>query len=204
MSLRAGAIVALSVIALAGASVAGLEKALNTRDDVLPPPVSAAQPPGPAAAPGFVPAPPAPGLEIPGPPVPGPPTAGAGSALTLPADPAAPPPCAPPVRVCVQLSTSSAWLLTDDAGARGPVPVRHGRPDSPTPVGTFPVESKDAEHVNTSDGSPMPFSVFFAKDFALYQAELTEPSAGSVRLAPGAAEAFFDTVAVGDLIQVVP
>jgi lipoprotein-anchoring transpeptidase ErfK/SrfK len=82
--------------------------------------------------------------------------------------------------------------------------VRHGRPDSPTPVGTFPAESKDAEHVNTSDGSPMPFTVFFNRDFAIYQADLTEPSAGSVRLAPGTAEAFFDTVAVGDLIQVVP
>ncbi|MGH4026017.1 MAG: L,D-transpeptidase, partial [Pseudonocardiaceae bacterium] len=101
-------------------------------------------------------------------------------------------------------SGSSAWLLSADGSAVGPVPIRHGRPDSPTPVGFFPVEAKNATHVNSVTGSPMPFALFFAQDLALYQAELTEPSAGSVRLPPGPAETFFGAASVGDLIQVVP
>lgn len=184
--MRAGAVAVLGIVAFAGAAVAGMEKALT----VDPAPQRAAQVP-----PGARPAPPHP--------VP----AGVGDAgpVTGTAAPrAARPPCAPPVRICVQLSDSSAWLLSADGTAVGPVPIRHGRPDSPTPVGLFPVESKNVTHVNSVTGLPMPFAVFFARDLALYQAELTEPSAGSVRLPPGPAETFFGAASVGDLIQVVP
>jgi lipoprotein-anchoring transpeptidase ErfK/SrfK len=210
VALRAVAIAGLAMVAVAGASVAGIEKALGTQSPGGRSPGAqqaagpyAPAPPGPAVV-----APPAPGLAVPGPPVPGPPSAGLpsaapGSPLSLPSDPAAPPPCASTVRICVQLSTSSAWLRTDTDGVRGPVRMRHGRPDSPTPVGTFRVQSKDAAHVNSTDGSPMPFALFFDQGYAIYQADLTEPSAGSVRLAPGTAEAFFHTVSVGDLIEVV-
>lgn len=183
--MRAGAVAVLGAVALAGAAVAGMEQALT---------------PGPApqrvsrVAPG---APPAPHTPAPA-------GAAAGGPVTGAAGRAAGPPCAPPVRICVQLSNSSAWLLRPDGTAAGPVPVRHGRPDSPTPVGLFPIEVKNATHVNSVTGSPMPFALFFARDLALYQAELTEPSAGSIRLPPGPAGAFFGAASVGDLIQVVP
>lgn len=216
MALRAVAIAGLAMVAVAGASVAGIEKALSTPSPggQNPGTQQAAGPHPPAPAGPTVVAPPAPGLAVPGPPVPGPPSAGLpstaglpsaapGSPRSLPSDPAAPPPCASTVRICVQLSTSSAWVRTDTDGVRGPVRVRHGRPDSPTPVGTFRVQSKDAAHVNSTDGSPMPFALFFDQGYAIYQADLTEPSAGSIRLAPGTAEAFFHTVSVGDLIEVV-
>jgi lipoprotein-anchoring transpeptidase ErfK/SrfK len=104
----------------------------------------------------------------------------------------------------VQLSRSSAWLLTATGQVVGPVPVRHGRPDSPTPVGLFPVQSKNADHVNSVTGAPMPYTMFFAGDLALYQADLSQPSAGSIRLPAGQAERFFREVSAGDLIQVVP
>lgn len=187
--MRAGAIAALGAVALTGAAIAGMEQAMTAPDQAAAQSLRAASA---AAAPQ-----PAPGSAGP--------TAGAWRAAA--------PPCAPPVRVCVQLAGSSAWLLgpEDPAGAAGaagaavgPVPIRHGRADSPTPVGFFPIEFKNAGHVNSSTGEPMPFAIFFGGDLAIYQAELTEPSAGSVRLPPGLAETFFDAVAVGDLIQVVP
>lgn len=183
--MRAGAVAVLGVVALAGAAVAGMEKTL-TADD--PPEQTGGVATGTAAVP-----PPAPPAEV-----------GNTGQVTGPASVAARPPCASPVRICVQLSGSSAWLLSADGSAVGPVPIRHGRPDSPTPVGFFPVEVKNATHVNSVTGSPMPFALFFARDLALYQAELTEPSAGSVRLPPGPAETFFGAASVGDLIQVVP
>ena len=183
--MRAGAVAVLGVVALAGAAVAGMEKALTAHD---PP-----EPPG-RVAPGTGPAPPPAA----------PPSVGNTGPVTGTVGRAALPPCAPPVRICVQLSGSSAWLLSADGTAVGPVPITHGRPDSPTPVGFFPIEAKNATHVNSVTGSPMPFALFFARDLALYQAELTEPSAGSVRLPPGPAETFFDAASVGDLIQVVP
>ena len=194
--MRAGAMAALGAVAFTGAAIAGMEKVLSTPDQ------AAAQPPSAASAAASPPAAPI-GADGAGP---------AGGALSGPAAP----PCAPPVRICVQLSGSSAWLLgpvdpADRAGATGatgavvgPVPVRHGRPDSPTPVGFFPIEFKNAAHVNSATGAPMPFAIFFGGDLALYQAELTGPSAGSVRLPAGFAETFFNAVTVGDLIQVAP
>ncbi|MGH4025339.1 MAG: L,D-transpeptidase family protein, partial [Pseudonocardiaceae bacterium] len=123
--MRAGAVAVLGVVALAGATVAGMEKAL-TADD--PPEQAGSVAPGAAAVP--PPATPAGGGNA------GPVTGTVGGAAL--------PPCAPPVRICVQLSGSSAWLLSADGSAVGPVPIRHGRPDSPTPVGFFPVEAKNA------------------------------------------------------------
>jgi hypothetical protein len=176
--LRAGAVAVLGIIALTGAAIAGMEKALTT--------------PGPqygqAEAGLPVSGPAAPALAAPGSSTPGTATRA---------------PCAPPVRICVQLSGSTAWLLAPKGATLGPVPIRHGRPDSPTPSGLFPVEGKNAEHVQSASGSPMPFAIFFDGDLALYEADLSQPSAGSVRLPPGAAEQFFRGVSVGDLIQVI-
>ncbi|MGH3795483.1 MAG: L,D-transpeptidase [Pseudonocardiaceae bacterium] len=173
--MRAGAVAVLGLVAVAGAAVAGMEKALT------PPAVPDSPAPITAAAPA-------------------PAAVGPADAQSRRAGP----PCAPPVRICVRLSGSSAWLLTSKGAVLGPVPVRHGRPDSPTPVGLFPVQAKDAHHVNSVTGSPMPYAMFFAGDLAIYQAELNQPSVGSVRLPAGPAAQFFREASVGDLIQVVP
>jgi len=169
--IRSAAIVVLSIVAAGGAAVAGVEKALQE------PAVVAAAPPPP--------------VVVADEPEPAPPLRGRTT----------PPPCDVVTAVCVQLSTSSAWLRS---ASLGPVAVRVGRTDSPTPVGTFTVQSKRADHVSSLDGTPMPFAVFFADDVALYQGDLTQPSAGSVRLPAGAAPVFFDAVEPGDVVQVVP
>ena len=186
--MRAGAVAVLGLIVVAGTAVAGMEKALA--------------PSGPQHPPVAAPVQPAATLRSP--------VAAVGPPASDPADAPAPhgrralPPCAPPVRVCVRLSRSSAWLLTATGAVVGPVPVRHGRPDSPTPVGMFPVQAKNADHVNSVTGAPMPYTMFFAGDLALYQADLSQPSAGSIRLPAEQAQRFFREVSVGDLIQVVP
>ncbi len=126
------------------------------------------------------------------------------AALPVPEAPvAALPPCRAAARACVQLRSASAWVWGMDGALVGPVPVRVGRADSPTPVGAFPVEAKRVDHVSSLDGTPMPFAVFFADDVALYRGDLTQPSAGSVRLPAGAAATFFEALGPGDLVQVV-
>jgi len=174
-AIRAAAIAVLAGVGVAGAAVAGVEKALHEQ---------------PATLPAALPVPEVPALEDP----------------VVVAEPAAAPlpPCRAAARACVQLRTASAWVWGMDGTMVGPVPVRVGRADSPTPVGAFPVEAKRLDHVSSLDGTPMPFAVFFAGDLAFYQGDLTRPSAGSVRLPAGAAATFFEALAPGDLVQVVP
>ncbi len=173
-AIRAAAIAVLAGVSLAGAAVAGMEKALQEQ---------------PAVPPAALPAPEA--SVVPETPV----------VITEPT--AALPPCRAAARACVQLRTASAWVWGMDGAVVGPVPVRVGRADSPTPVGAFPVEAKRLAHVSSLDGTPMPFAVFFADDVAFYQGDLTRPSAGSVRLPAGAAATFFGALGPGDLVQVV-
>ncbi|MDQ3989645.1 MAG: L,D-transpeptidase [Actinomycetota bacterium] len=175
-AIRATAIAVLAGVSLAGAAVAGMEKALQ--EQPAPPPAALPVPVVPA---------------VPETPV-------------VAAEPAAAllPPCRAAARACVRLSTESAWVWGMDGTMIGPVPVRVGRADSPTPVGAFPVETKRLDHVSSFDGTSMPFAVFFADDVAIYQGDLTRPSAGSVRLPAGAAATFFEALGPGDLVQVVP
>lgn len=179
-AIRAAAIAVLAGVSLAGGAVAAMEKALQEQS---------VQPPA--------------ALPVPEDPV-------VPEAPVVPEDPVAVaepasaplPPCRAAARACVQLRTGSAWVWGMDGALVGPVPVRVGRTGSPTPVGTFPVEAKRLDHVSSLDGTPMPFAVFFASDVAFYQGDMTQPSAGSVRLPAGAAATFFQALAPGDLVQV--
>jgi len=173
-AIRAAAIAVLAGVSLAGAAVAGMEKALQEQPAVPPAALLAPE-----------------ASVVPETPV----------VITEPT--AALPPCRAAARACVQLRTASAWVWGMDGAVVGPVPVRVGRADSPTPVGAFPVEAKRLAHVSSLDGTPMPFAVFFADDVAFYQGDLTRPSAGSVRLPAGAAATFFGALGPGDLVQVV-
>ena len=131
--------------------------------------------------------------------------AAAGSAALVFATPAqaASAPCSAAARACIDLSTQQAWLMHDGVVDYGPVPVRTGRPSLPTPAGTFHVTFKDLHHVSTIYHAPMPYSVFFHGGDAFHEGSLVESSHGCVHLTHGAAVQFFDTLQVGDEVQVV-
>lgn len=118
--------------------------------------------------------------------------------------PPPPPPCGPEVRACVSLSTKQAWLMTAGVVDVGPVTITHGGTENPTPTGTWPVAWKDQEHTSSIYGDPMPFSVFFAPGgIAFHEGPLDTFSHGCVRLSMADAQTFFNSLAVGQLVQVV-
>jgi lipoprotein-anchoring transpeptidase ErfK/SrfK len=120
-----------------------------------------------------------------------------------PADAAAPP-CSPTVRACVDLSANRSWLLQDGHVTYGPVPITHGRKGFRTPPGTFQVASKKRDHVSSIYDAEMPWSVFFNGGVAFHEGSLTVLSHGCIHLSSAAAETYFATLSVGDVVQVVP
>lgn len=125
----------------------------------------------------------------------------------------APPPPPPPKGVpcgagadaCVDLSANQAWLLAGGKIAMGPVPITHGRPGFETPPGTFNVQWKDIDHLSREfDNAPMPYSVFFNGGIAFHEGSLYDLSHGCVHLSNSAAQTFYNGLAVGDVVQVVP
>lgn len=114
------------------------------------------------------------------------------------------PPCGAEVRACVSLSRNLAWLLKDGVVEYGPVPTTHGREGQETPVGTFKVAWKDADHHSSIYGDNMPNSVFFAAGgVAFHEGSLSEESHGCVHLSPEASKVFFDSLPVKSVVQVV-
>lgn len=112
--------------------------------------------------------------------------------------------CTATAKACVDLDRGRAWLLKDGAVLRGPVPIRSGVRHFETPVGTFHVMWKDQNHVSSEyENSPMPYSVFFADGgVAFHEGSLDTGSAGCVRLQREDAITFFNTLRVGDEVQV--
>jgi hypothetical protein len=113
-------------------------------------------------------------------------------------------PCTASAHACVDLATHRAWLLDDGKVVRGPVRMMPGDATDPTPVGTFHVQWKDQNHVSDMPNhAPMPFSVFFADGgVAFHEGSLQSSSYGCVHLAHDDAVAFFNTLQVGDEVQV--
>ena len=128
------------------------------------------------------------------------------TSAALPAEPAdtAAPPCAPTVRACVDLSANRSWLLRDGHVTYGPVPITHGRKGFRTPPGTFRVTSEKRDHVRSIYDAEMPWSVFFNGGVAFHEGSLAVLSHGCIHLASPAAETYFATLSVGDVVQVVP
>jgi len=114
------------------------------------------------------------------------------------------PPCAPTASACVDLSTNRSWLLRDGRVTYGPVPITHGRKGFRTPPGTFRVAFKKRDHVSSIYDAEMPWAVFFNGGVAFHEGSLDVLSHGCVHLSPAAAQTFFSTLAVGDVVQVVP
>ena len=113
-------------------------------------------------------------------------------------------PCTSTAKACVDLAGRLTWLIADGKVTRGPVRMMPGPPDQPTPVGTFSVQWKDPHHISSMPNhAPMPNSVFFADGgVAFHEGSLTQPSAGCVHLSPEDSKIWYDTLQVGDEVQV--
>ena len=130
----------------------------------------------------------------------------AGTALLLPAtaEAAQATPCGAAAKACLSLSGHQAWLMDNGNVIYGPVPVTTGKKGFETPPGTFHVTFKDRNHRSHEfHNAPMPFSVFFNGGMAFHTGSLRAESHGCVHLANSAAQKFFNTLHVGDVVQVV-
>jgi lipoprotein-anchoring transpeptidase ErfK/SrfK len=87
----------------------------------------------------------------------------------------------------------------------GPVPVATGKASAPTDPGTFRVLWKDLHHRSSLfNNAPMPYSVFFNGGDAFHEDSVNVRSHGCVHLTHPAAQTFYSTLHVGDIVQVVP
>jgi lipoprotein-anchoring transpeptidase ErfK/SrfK len=114
-------------------------------------------------------------------------------------------PCAATAKACVDISAHKAWLLDGGKVIYGPVPMLPGRKGYPTPTGTFHVLSKEKMHLSKEfDNAPMPNSVFFYPGDAFHTGSLSVYSHGCIHLSSAASLRFFNTLKIGDVVQVVP
>jgi lipoprotein-anchoring transpeptidase ErfK/SrfK len=128
--------------------------------------------------------------------------AGTAGAFAMPS--ASRSPCAATAQACVDLSAQQAWLMRNGGVIYGPVPVATGKASAPTDPGIFRVFWKDLHHRSSEfHNAPMPYSVFFNGDEAFHEGNLAVRSHGCVRLTRHAAQTFYNTLHVGDLVQVV-
>ena len=112
-------------------------------------------------------------------------------------------PCTTSAHACVDLASRRAWLIEDGRVATGPVPMRPGAAQDPTPRGTFGVQWKAEQWTSRESWTQMPYSVFFAEGgVAFHQGSMDTPSAGCVKLDEANAKLWFDTLQVGDQVQV--
>lgn len=113
-------------------------------------------------------------------------------------------PCSAAARACVDLSSQRAWLMQGGTITYGPVPVATGKASAPTAPGVFHVTWKDLHHRSSEfHNAPMPYSVFFNGGDAFHQDSVTVRSNGCVHLTKPAAQTFYNTLRVGDEVQVV-
>ena len=120
-------------------------------------------------------------------------------------------PCTVSAKSCVDLDSQKAWLIKDGKVTRGPVPVATGGNGQATPVGhSLRVYRKDANHKSqesrlpNGQPAPMPYSVFFNDGgIAFHSGSPNRSSGGCVHLNPADAKVWFNTLQIGDKVQVV-
>ena len=106
---------------------------------------------------------------------------------------------------CVDISAHKAWILQGGKVVYGPVPMLPGRKGYATPTGTFRVLSKEKMHLSKQfDDAPMPNSVFFYPGDAFHTGSLSVYSHGCIHLSSSASLKFYNTLHIGDVVQVVP
>ncbi|UOZ08555.1 L,D-transpeptidase [Amycolatopsis sp. WQ 127309] len=106
---------------------------------------------------------------------------------------------------CVDLSAHKTWILQGGKVIYGPVSMLPGRKGYATPTGTFHVLSKEKVHLSKEfDNAPMPNSVFFYPGDAFHTGSLSVYSHGCIHLSASSSLKYFNTLHVGDVVQVVP
>ena len=114
-------------------------------------------------------------------------------------------PCSIPDGACIDLSANKSWLLSGGKVVYGPVGITSGRPGFRTPPGTFHVQWKDIDHLSKEfNNAPMPYSVFFHGGMAFHAGSLSVQSHGCIHLSTAAAKTYYNSLAVGAAVQVVP
>lgn len=119
-------------------------------------------------------------------------------------------PCTAAASACVDVHKKKAWLIKNGKILRGPVPIATGGPGEETPTGdVFRVYRKDKTFKSTEfklpngKPAPMPDSVFFEDGgIAFHSGDPKRASAGCVHLNQADAQAFYDTLQLGDHVQV--
>lgn len=147
-------------------------------------------------------APPAPPKRVAPPAPPAPPKAGSEGTITgtVPGTH-----CSTQAQACLSLSHSRAVLIKNGKVVYGPVPITTGKPGEETPLGMHHVQWKDIDHRSKQfNNAPMNYSVFFTNGIAFHEGDLNEQSNGCVHLSTAAAKKFYETLDVGDAVQVIP
>jgi L,D-transpeptidase-like protein len=119
-------------------------------------------------------------------------------------------PCTDSARACVDLPKQQAWLIDKQGNVTlGPVPISSGGPGQETPTGTFHVQWKDKTHKSqefklpNGQGAPMDWSVFWADGgVAFHGGSVQRASAGCVHLDEATAQTFYNSLQLGDEVQV--
>jgi lipoprotein-anchoring transpeptidase ErfK/SrfK len=143
--------------------------------------------------------------------VPAPPPSTTTSKTTTKTTPKPPPkpapapgvPCAITSGACVDLSARKVWLLEGGKVVYGPVAMMPGKSGSTTPLGTFHVLSKVKDYHSREFDAPMPNSAFFYPGDAFHAGSLRALSNGCIHLSTSASLKLFNTLQVGDPVQVV-
>lgn len=117
-------------------------------------------------------------------------------------------PCSTLARACADISDAGmqAWLINNGEVTAGPFPISTGTSGHPTPTGVFSVRRKVKDEVSrlTNPPSPMPWSVYFTDDGSAFHAgDVDVESLGCIHLEPGPAQLFFETLHVGDRVEIV-
>jgi lipoprotein-anchoring transpeptidase ErfK/SrfK len=114
-------------------------------------------------------------------------------------------PCTISDGACVSISMKKSWLLAGGKVIYGPVPITSGRSGFRTPTGMFHVLYKDIDHKSKEfNDAPMPYSVFFFPGDAFHSGSLSVASHGCIHLSTAAAKMYFNTLHVGQAVQVLP
>jgi lipoprotein-anchoring transpeptidase ErfK/SrfK len=113
-------------------------------------------------------------------------------------------PCSTAAKACIKLSTNQSWLMENGKVIAGPVPITHGRKGYLTPTGSFKVSFKNKNHKSSIfNNAPMNNSVFFNGGIAFHEGSLREKSHGCIHLAKAASLQWFNSLSVGDVVEVV-
>jgi lipoprotein-anchoring transpeptidase ErfK/SrfK len=106
---------------------------------------------------------------------------------------------------CLEKHSNRAWLVYNGKTSYGPVPISHGKPGYETPVGMFSVLRKVKNDWSIPYNGPMPNAVYFTTNgIAFHQGDTNVQSHGCIRLQPAASQVFYDNLAIGENVQVLP